>query len=196
MPSNLLMDRYVQAIPEFEANRPFLQIERCEERLLFLTGTRALQYARFYAHLGGIAGVCLGLALLRVTPLGGLLAALSALAFFLLPGRFHAVRLLEIDTGQGQLLGEGDALSCPQIRAIRGVYTTQGYDPFSLFAATLDNGKELAFLTLRGTDDILAEALCRTLGLLLDCPAAYVGPFEDAKTCFTPDAPNRAKAAP
>jgi hypothetical protein len=80
----------------------------------------------------------------------------------------------------------GTTLRIEQVWEIRGAYETQGWDPRSVLYAVMEDATEVAVLILPGTDEVLAEYACRTLGCLLDRPATYAGPFGGVRACYVP----------
>jgi hypothetical protein len=172
------------------ADDTLIQVREEGGRVLLYTGTNPLHRARLLVRgacgLAGLAG--LGLAAYSTWAL--LLAAAGLVSFLVLPGRLRQRRLLELDTARGVLQPQppdGPAeIPVSAIRALRGAYQTQGWDPWSAVHALLEDGAEVPVLTLPGTDEALAECACRRLGTLLGCPAVYTGSEGRQKTCYTP----------
>lgn len=170
-----------------------LCVHRDGDRLLFQTGEKSVRKSRLLARLMGAACMAVGIVSTHMTVWGWLLLILGALAFFVLPLLARTAVYLEISAAEepGQIrvfphvACPGIVLPLTQVSAIRGIYETQGWDPRSVLFAVLADGSEVPLLTLPGTDEALAEHACRTLGLLLDCPSTYTGPFGGVKTCGT-----------
>lgn len=187
-------ERYQRIAAEFDAKQGCLQIQRQGDRLVFLTGGRSVKQSRFFARILGVALGILGVTLISISPWTLLLTLVGVTAALFAPEWIRPIRLLEIDAENGDLLvchdRTGDRVTVPMdaIVRIEGRYETQGWDAMSAFDAVLEDGAQVLILTLRGTDEVLAGEVCRGLGLLLDRPAAYAGPFGGVKDYRPPTA--------
>lgn len=191
MMANVVLNRYSGIAPEVEADGALMQVQRVGDTLVFSMGQCYVRKSCLQARLAGGAGVVVGLMLAQSSLWGWALAILGLLAFVFLPRLIRPARLLEIDGEQGVVrvvqpaVGAGTVVSIVHIVALNGVYETQGWDPRSVIFALLDDGTTAPLLVLSGTDEALAEYTCRTLGLLLNRTATYIGPFDTTKTCYT-----------
>jgi hypothetical protein len=169
-----------------------LEVKSDGSRLLVRTGKATVQRSQSYALGVGAMTAILGIAMLTASAWGWLLVAFGAVICAVVPQFIRATDLFEIDIAAGSLVvpqstdNKGIALPLEPITRIRAAYDTKGWDGFSTVYAVQEDGSETAVLMLPGTDETLAELTCRTLGLLLDCPATYAGPFGSMKNCFTP----------
>jgi hypothetical protein len=156
--------------------------------LVLLTGHARLRRQRRTARLVSAAGVAGGLALLAITPMGVLLTGVAAAAFILVPRAIRSRRLVEIDTRKGLLAGRDSDGSFPldDVVATRGVYDVKGWDPRNTVYAVGRDGTETDLVFLSGRDERLTEALCRTLGVLLDTPSTYADPSGRVTVCHRP----------
>lgn len=182
--------RFARIAPEAGADQAPILVRRDGDRLLFFSGARYVARSRLLARMVGVFAVPVGLALTQVTAWGWALAALGLPIFIFAPRLIRAGRLLEIDGERGELIvtqpaaGAGVTVPIAQVTELRGVYETQGWDPRSVLYAALADGTQIAILVFAGTDEALAEYACRTVGLLLNCTAAYAGPFGGVKVCY------------
>jgi len=172
-----------------------LAIRRVGERLLLETSEASLHRARRQVRAGSLLATASGLIAAALTPWGWLLTAAGLAALWIAPRHQRPRRLLEIDPDRACIRpgpGSGNVEPVPlaSVRAIRGAYETQGWDPRSVIWVLGEDGQETPVLALPGTDEALAVEACRLLGLLLDCPATYAGPFGAPTTCH-PGEPRR-----
>lgn len=191
MNPNPLMARFEKMTASLR-EEGWLRIEREGDRLLVTTGDRVVRHSRRLIRAGGALASLAGAALLFYSAWGWALLA-CGLATLLFAPRFAAYRrLLEIDTADATLIlqpntgVEGGTLPVAGICALRGVYETKGWDPYSVLYAEQRDGTQIPILLLMGGAETLASHACRTLGSLLDCPATYTGPFGDIKACYEP----------
>ncbi|HLK55583.1 MAG TPA: hypothetical protein VKU00_03415 [Chthonomonadaceae bacterium] len=179
---------------ESEVSGPWSRLNaRMEgDTLRFYTGTRYLQQSRWAIRTVGFLLIVASICLLWIHPYFVSLAAPGLLIFLFAPGYVRPTLLLEIDMERNLLttvqptVGPGNTVPLEQVRSIRGAYDTKGWDAFSTIQAVLEEETAVPILMFFGTDEPLAADACRLLGLLLDCPATYAGPFGHTTTCYTP----------
>ncbi|HLJ56891.1 MAG TPA: hypothetical protein VKT77_17760 [Chthonomonadaceae bacterium] len=166
-----------------------IEVRRDGSRLALFTGPAAVNRSRVYTRAVGVIAAAGGIFLLHYS--GWFLPLIAfGVAVALFAGKLvNARRLVEIDTAvrshaEGSQRGPG--LDVEQVRAVRGVYDTKGWDGFTTVSAEQDDGMDVPLVILMGTDEQLAECLCRTPGLLFDCPSTCAGPFGSSKSCYTP----------
>jgi hypothetical protein len=128
----------------------------------------------------GFVLVIASAATLPVTPWAWLGIGVGLALALLEAGRPPLGTLIRVDLDSLQLTPlqpelAGTCVPISEVREIRGEYETQGWDGRSVYFASMANGADRPILILRGTDDARAEAAGRVLGVLLDCPAHYVG---------------------
>jgi hypothetical protein len=196
MTADTILARFAEIAADLESPKAPIQVERDGDRLRARSGLGAVQKTRWLARLVSVACLVIGAGLARFSPWAWALAALGAAGLVLAPRLVRQTELFEIDAAAGVLTGAEAAIPIARIAAIRGSYTTQGWDPFSAIQAELDDGSQVPVLSLSGTDEAQAEFACRLLGQLLNRPATYAGPFGGVKTCHAPpDSPEPAVAS-
>lgn len=174
-----------------------LQVRRHGDRVELLSSDQAVRRRRAWIRAGSLAAVVAGAALTAVSGWAWLIALMAAVAFVAVPARIHVTTLLQLDTASGELSAPntGARLPLQQITAIQGIYETYGWDGRSALYAVLADSTRVLILVFSGTNEKLAEAACRILGTLLDCPATYAGPFGGVKTCHEAATPRSAPSA-
>ena len=188
-----ILDAYSRTAPELSRSADRLEVRSEGGRILLYTGEGTVRQSRNYARGVGALAVAGGIALLWFSIWGLIVIAFGLVVVVVVPRTIRATKLVEIDTEGNQFIvvqstvGAGSTLSLERIQSIRGAYDTKGWDGFSVVYAVGDDGSETPILMLLGTDERLAEIACRTLGVLLDRPAAYAGPFGSFSVCFTPE---------
>lgn len=197
MESNALLARFRQLTSHDDrAPRP-LDVLHEGNCIILQTGARALHRSRLLVRLAGAAMGIAGLALVAYSPWGWALAAAGLLALLLGPRAIRSSRLLEIDIATDQLrvpphiTDAAHDLPLAQVVAIRGLYETKGWDPFSTIYAELQDGAQRPVMRLFGGDERDAKYACQTLGSLLNCPATYQGPFGEVTRCHEPQRDGR-----
>jgi hypothetical protein len=160
-----------------------LDLRRDRERICLFTGARSVRQSQRMARVAGILVMVTGAWYMTVTPWSAALVGLGLIVLIAGPHRIRPEMLLEVDLGADQLVltqdvvVAGERVEIQGVQAIHGRYATKGWDGYSLIHAVTRDGSELPLVMLRGTDEQLAEEVCRTLGALLGLPASYAGPF-------------------
>lgn len=166
----------------------WLSVEEEGERVRLRTGARYVGRRRLALRVWSGVAVAAGLALAVLSPWTVALAALGLAGLAAAPRLFGAADLLEVDRAAGRITGPGGAADLSRVEAIRGVNEINGWTPRDAIYAVLDGGEQVPILLLGGTNEPMAEEICRTLGRLSGRPATYAGPFEAPKVCFDPSA--------
>lgn len=189
-----LIARFQSVPPELIRSFPQVDVQENEGRVLFRTGERVVARRRLAARVLCVLGGMVGLTLVPMNLWAGALLLLGLAGWFAAPRLIWSRPLVEVDGTHGLLAvrqpeaESGPAVEVGQIDRVAGEYEVVGWDSQSAFYAVLADGTRRRILVLSGTDEPLAEYVCRLLGLLLDRPASYAGPFGGVADCYVPAA--------
>lgn len=170
--------------PEF-----WVSLRQDGPRAQLWTGPRALRHQRIQILAVGLAFVVGGGALLSTTHWAWLAVAVGPLLLMLAPRLAPERALVEIDreaclltplAGSG---AEGHGLPLATITAVAGAWETFGWSSRSGVYAVAGDGSRSLILSLGGTNDAYAVAVCRALGQLLGVRSDYTGPSGEAVSC-------------
>ena len=136
----------------------------------------------------GLIGMFLGLVITPMSLWGLIVAGLGGAAAW---KGYHLIRtdpLLRLEARRLVALQQDDLeVAYDTIREIDGRYEIFGWTARTAVYAVTDEGEVGPILVLHGTDESLAIYACRTLGMLLNVPARYDGPFDKHTQCFVPE---------
>ena len=147
------------------------------------TGPRARVYLRRQMQAVALALLVGGLLLLRYSAWAWLAIAAAPVVWLWLVDRWAvATPLLELDMRMGTLRCAGLAdeglalLGAARLREVIGAWETFGWSSRSAIYGVEADGTRHLLLSLGGTNDRYAMALCASIGGLLGLPASYLGP--------------------
>lgn len=157
------------------------------------TGPRAVGYLRRQIQAVALALMVGGLLLLRYSIWGWLAVAAAPVVWLWLPDRWAVAKpLLQVDRRMGALSSaslteQGLAfISVARLEAVIGAWETFGWSSRSAIYAVEGSGTRHLLLTLGGTNDRFAMAVCEALGALLGLPASYLGPEGEELASYSP----------
>lgn len=176
-----------------QVQRDLIEVRRESDRVVIGTGTRYLRSAKATVAastvLAVVAAVVCGVLVPHWWPAFALVACVPPVVG---PTLVRPRRLLEIDPLSGGIIvcqsmaDMGEVVTPYDVVAIEGRYETQGWDPRSLICAMCHESHEVKLIVLPGTDEKLAEYLCKLLGYLLDRPSHYEDPQGSIRMCHEP----------
>ena len=120
----------------------------------------------------GVVIAVAGAGLLLVSPLFVLLMIAGLIYAAVAPGRIRPIELATVDAEVECLVGS-EAVPLEAVIGISGEFATKGWDGFSVISAVSRDESSVPVVMLLGADEPLAQAVCATLGAILDCPAEY-----------------------
>ena len=156
------------------------------------TGPRAVAYQRIQIQAIALAFVVGGSLLLRYSAWAWLAIAVAPVLLALAPRLAPERALIEVDRETGLLSmlqgsgAEGAPLPLAQISAIAGAWETFGWSSRSAVYALQVDGARNLILSMGGTNDTEAMALCAALGQMLGLRAEYTGSSGRPVNCHEP----------
>jgi hypothetical protein len=187
----MLDPRIEEMIEEIDHRHELLRVISQGPRITISTGYRAIREARHVLLTACTIAFAGGLVMTQISWMGWIVVAIAIAAGLLVPGRLHAVPLMEFNTDTDSLTIFRSSRRCgripsAQIREIRGEYGTRKGNGFSRLIAVLDSGSEITLLSFSGTNDDVAEHACELLGAILSRPAKYMASFGEDVACYDP----------